>query len=386
MPVGESPAPDTGAGFFGVAHEAGRWSLTDPSGRQFFSLGVNHAEETNLKYPVNIDIWRERYGSREAWIADGVTRDLREWGFNTIGWTAECVAVGEIDVNDWDAPFDAKHSAQWTAADFAVANMPYCVALPVAPMEGWNINPQYPDVFSKEWTDWCDFIARSIVGQHADDPNLIGYFLADVPGWAGHPTGAYFPGVALGDSALGVVAERYYRTIHDAIRAYDRHHLILGDRYNGNREVPEAVLAAMGPYVDVLSIQYFPDASPEGYERMRVDLAHWHAETGKPVLIADIGNWCATEANPHRTSSLRDQCHRGQDYVSAFEAVVDEPWLVGWHWCAYVENFARGWGLKDPFDSAYGELVSQVADFNRTVPARTARGCMQRFPHVKGFR
>jgi hypothetical protein len=172
---------------------------------------------------------------------------------------------------------------------------------------------------------------------------------------------------------LAAVARQYYRTIHDAIRAYDPHHLILGDRYNGNREVPEVVLHAMADYVDVLSVQYFPDASEEGRRRMRDDLARWHRYTGKPVLIADIGNWCATASNPHRGSRLRDQRHRGEDYVAAFDAVADEPWLVGWHWCAYVENFARGWGLKDPQDRAYDDLVSQVRVFNTALPARRAR-------------
>lgn len=361
-------------GFFGIKQDAGRWSFTDPTGAPFLSVGVNHAEETNLKYPGNIDVWRERYGSRGSWITEGVTRDLKEWGFNTIGWTAECVAVGEIDVNDWDAHFDAKHSPQWSAQDFSLAGMPYCVALPVAPIEGWNANPQFPDVFSQEWADWCGYVARSIVAEHADSPHLIGYFLADVPAWAGHPSGNYFPGLALGDAeGLAAVAQQYYRTIHDAIRAYDSHHLILGDRYNGNREVPKVVLDAMADYVDVLSIQYFPDASEDGRRRMRDDLAHWNEYTGKPVLIADIGNWCASESNPHRGSDLRDQRHRGEDYVGAFDAVADEPWFVGWHWCAYVENFARGWGLKDPQDRAYDDLVSQVQAFNTALPERWAR-------------
>ena len=40
------------------------------------------------------------------------------------------------------------------------------------------------------------------------------------------------------------------------IRTYDQNHLILGDRYNGNKGIPTPVLKAMQPFVDVLSIQY----------------------------------------------------------------------------------------------------------------------------------
>lgn len=52
---------------------------------------MNHADETNLKYLGNIEIWRERYGSRAAWISDGVVADLTSWSFNTLAWTTECV-------------------------------------------------------------------------------------------------------------------------------------------------------------------------------------------------------------------------------------------------------------------------------------------------------
>jgi hypothetical protein len=61
--------------------------LVDPDGAPFLSLGINHADETNLQYPHNIDVWRRKYGSREAWIHDGVVADLRAWNFNTLGWT-----------------------------------------------------------------------------------------------------------------------------------------------------------------------------------------------------------------------------------------------------------------------------------------------------------
>ena len=42
--------------------------LLDPDGNPFLTLGVNHADETNLKYPRNVDVWRLKYGSRASWI------------------------------------------------------------------------------------------------------------------------------------------------------------------------------------------------------------------------------------------------------------------------------------------------------------------------------
>jgi hypothetical protein len=357
------------ASSFGLTHDGGRWAFTDARGERFFSLGLNHVDETNLKYPSNIDVWRRHYGSRAAWITEGVVPDLAAWGFNTIGWTSEFVSGEKI--SGWDTPFNSGHSKQWERADFDLAGMPYCVALPVAPIEAWIINPAYPDVFGKEFAQECAYLARSIVAEHADSPNLIGYFYVDVPSWLSHPTGAWFPGLEPGDEAgLAAVAHQYYKTMHDALRTYDPDHLILGDRHNGNLGIPDVLLDAMGDHVDVLSVQYFPDPTEASRQRMRDDLARWHERSGKPVLIADIGNWCATAHNPHRASALADQRARAEDYVAAFAAVKDEPWLIGWHWCSYLENSSRGWGLKSPDDEAYDELVAPIARYNATIGGR----------------
>src|SRR5262249_33740306 len=150
--------------------------------------------------------------------------------------------------------------------------------------------------------------------------------------------------------------------------------LILGDRYNGNLGIPEVVLDAISQYVDVLSVQYFTEPTAESRRKMREDLEGWHRRCGKPVLIADIGNWCATHHNPERVSDLPDQRARAEDYVAAFEAVADAPWLIGWHWCSYVENYTRGWGLKDPEDNPYDELVGPIEEYNKSFLAGRANG------------
>lgn len=147
---------------------------------------------------------------------------------------------------------------------------------------------------------------------------------------------------------------------------------MLGDRYNGNKGIPNAVLTAMKHFVDVLSVQYFPEPTAEGREQMVRRLRAWHRYTGKPVLLADIGNWTPTTLNPHRTSALESQAARASDYVAALEPLLAEPWFLGWHWCGYVENTARGWGLKDPWDDPYADLVPPVRELNSraTRPSR----------------
>jgi len=360
-------------GFFRVENAEGNWQMVDPTGKPFVSVGLNHADETNLKYPHNVDIWEKKYGSRDAWIREGVVKDLREWGFNTIGWTQEYVTGDWGKALDWFGdPIDLGHSIPWSAADLKKTQMPYVVQLRIAEIEDWNGHPWFPDVFSDEFDAYCEYLARSICLQHADDANLIGYFLTDIPAWLPHASGedfAQLKGLDARSRNIKVydIAYRYYETIARHIRRVDPHHLILGDRFNGNKGIPVPVLTAMRSFVDVLSVQYFTEPTESARMRMRADLANWHEVSRKPVLIADMGNWTATEMNPRRQSDIEDQAGRGQDYVDTLAGLVGEPWLVGWHWCAYVENTARGWGIKDPWDEPYTAMAEKVSAFNKRV-------------------
>jgi hypothetical protein len=353
--------------------------LVDPDGAPFLSLGLNHADETALKFPRNVDVWRERYGSRESWIRDGVVSDLRSWSFNTLGWTQEYVGGGWGEALDWFGdPIDLKHSTPWSAAELRTAGMPYVAQLPVQEIEDWNGYPAFRPL-DDDFEVWCDYLARSIVVEHAESPDLLGYFLVDIPAWLPHSSGRDFAELQGLDPAerekrLYDVASRYYETVAAAIRRYDPDHLILGDRFNGNKGIPEPVLRAMAPHVDVLSVQYFTEPTAESRTRLHDDLAAWREQCGdKPVIVADVGNWTPTQLNPHR-EGLPDHAARGADYGAALDAVLHEPWLAGWHWCGYVENTGgRGWGLKDPWDEPYRDLTDAITEHNRRALARYGR-------------
>jgi hypothetical protein len=231
---------------------------------------------------------------------------------------------------------------------------------------------RWRDVYSSDFEVYCEYLARRICFDHAESKNHMGYFLVDIPAWLPQARGNDFyqlKGLSgeVRDEKLYDIASKYYETITKHIRRYDANHLILGDRYNGNKGIPSAVLRAMKPFVDVLSVQYFTSPNEESRQQMRQDLARWQAETDKPVIIADIGNWTPTQLNPHRVSGIQDQRGRGEDYVEAIGAVLQEPWFLGWHWCAYVENKGRGWGIKDPWDEPYQDFTNLVKAFNKSI-------------------
>jgi hypothetical protein len=357
-------------GYFRVHRAADRWTFVSPQGRRFLNIGIAHAEPTNLQYPHNIAIWRERYGSRESWIRDGVVRDLTEWGFTAIGGTEEYVSGSGLGVTG--APIDIGHSPGWHPDDYAVAGLPYCVPLRPLEIEAWNGHPAYRDPTSAAFDDYCAYLARAVCTRHAEDPDLIGYFLVDGPCWAGHPTGADFSmlqglDAASRDAALADLASAYYETVTRHIRRYDPHHLILGDRYGIRAGMPDPVLRAMREHVDVLSVQTFTGADEAKSAEVVALLDRCHDLTGKPVLIADTGNWCATEMNPQRASDIHDQADRARHYVRTLSAFAARSWCLGWNWCGYVENLARGVGVKDPYDEPYREFTEPVRRFNHRI-------------------
>lgn len=359
-------------GYFRLEKANDRWWMVDPEGNGFITIGLNHPDESNLKYPHNIDIWKKKYGSREKWIKDGLVKDLNDWGFNTIGWTQDYISGDWGVALDWGVNINLWHSMGWSAADYKHADTPYILQLPVAEIQDWNGHPSFPDVYSRDFDVFCEYLTRSICADHADNKNLIGYFLVDIPAWLPHASGRDFELLKgldekTRDIKLYDVASKYYETIVKHIKRYDPNHLILGDRYNGNKGIPTAVLKAMKNYVDVLSVQYFPTNSPKGHQQMRNDLAQWQEITGKPVILADIGNSCATNMNPNRKSALADQAARANDYIGSMNSVINEPWFIGWHWCAHVENTARGWGIKDPWDEPYQDFANPISEYNKSI-------------------
>ncbi|MEV6370388.1 hypothetical protein AB0L86_26235 [Micromonospora musae] len=340
---------------FTVEHRDG-WRLRTPGGEPFRSIGIVHADDTNLRYPHNLDIYRARYGgSRRRWLREGLIPEMTSWGFNTVGWTSEYVSGSGLSTEG--RVVDLGHSEGLPPDELAGTGVPYTLSLRVAEIEHWNGVPAYRDPREPAFAQWCDHLARTLC--RPDDPNLLGYFLVDVPCWGRHPTGAGYP-----VAELAAIAEAYYRVASEAIRRHDRHHLILGDRYGGRVGAPEPVLDAMASYVDVLSVQLFPGPEAGRLEAALDIVGRWHERTGRPVLIADTGNWCPTVMSPGRTGSFRNQRERGLAYAASADAFAERPWCLGWHWCSWLENPHRGFGLKDPWDEPYRDLTDVVTETN----------------------
>lgn len=151
------------SGFFRL-EKADRWWLVTPDGSAFLSFGLNHTDPEYLLKNYNIDFWRKEFGFgdskepafRTAFI-DKVMNDISRFGMNTLGI------------------FAPKHL-------FGTLTVPYLRSLFFVRTAYWQLPTakSFPDVFSVEFEDRCERIARRLVLPGRDDPFLIGYTFTNV--------------------------------------------------------------------------------------------------------------------------------------------------------------------------------------------------------------
>ncbi len=155
-----------------------------------------------------------------------------------------------------------------------------------------------------------------------------------------------------GRKELSELARIYYQTTHDAIRRYDKHHLILGDRYEATQPIAMEVINAALPFVDVLSFQDFSDPVKH--------LREWYEKTGKPVLLAD-GAGIKWQTLPGEFTR-----NNGTWYTKTLEGLLQNPGCIGFHLCgAYLRNRARRYGLLDEQETPDEENVALITAANR---------------------
>ncbi len=332
-------------GFFRVSKIKNRWWLLTPDSQLFWSIGINHVDPATLRYTDSLDVWEKTYdNSMRKWLAS-VKKDFSSWGFNTLGWNQEVVTINDQN---------HRHSRSFTFEEYQWLDMPYCHLLPFIESHQWEIETRLPDIRSTGFAEWCDYVARDQCARMKDDPKLIGYFFTDCPTWV-HNNGLtawkaplFDPDMLktpTGKKELSDLASTYYRVIAESIRRYDPNHLILGDRYEANHLLPEEVVNAALPYVDVLSFQCFGNA-----EKVQERLGYWAKLVDKPVLLADNAQWVAPiePGWPPKNDRHIDPII----YKDILLTLRDMPHAVGYHLCgAYLRNKIRRYGLKDHRDN-----------------------------------
>ena len=188
----------------------------------------------------------------------------------------------------------------------------------------------------------------------------------------------------------GIIAEHYYRLVHDALREADPDALILGDRLPIYYD-PVAV-RAMVPYVDVISTNYNVDSADGWIARYFFDGLRQLAPR-TPVLISEWffaahENRSGNRNNGH-LMTVPTQAERTRGAIAAAQRFAREPQIVGIHWFQYYDHPTGGrtdgedynFGLVDIDDRPYEGLVEAFSRVNPSLAepastdARLTPGC-----------
>ncbi|EIM03702.1 beta-agarase [Rhodanobacter denitrificans] len=373
-------------------------------------IGYNHGRWFDF-YAANL----YRVDGRDwlaAWRRRALDR-LQAWGFNTLGnWSDD--ALGQAHRLPYTRSIEI-------AGDYANVSSGY---------DYWG---RMPDPFDPRFAQAAERAAATASAGVRDDPWLLGYFADNELAWAGSgPQGRW--GLALGtlagdakspakqafiamlrkkyaapetlSAAWGIAlaswdaldatgfaapapneahpaiardysawlrryADAYFRTVAEALRHHDPHHLFLGGRFAVN--TPEAV-AACAAYCDVLSFNVYADLPQHG-----LDLAALHA-LDKPVLIGEFA-FGSTDRGPFGAGPVPvwNEQQRGEAYAKFVAAAASDPNIVGAHWFDYADQPVTGrlldgenshFGLAGITDIPFGGFVQAVRAANEQVRDR----------------
>ncbi|MEM7602248.1 MAG: hypothetical protein AAF357_12635, partial [Verrucomicrobiota bacterium] len=153
-------------GFF-RAEKDGRWWLVTPEGNAFLSFGINHFTPSLFQQPHNASIWQKKLGIENVKDQSQLQPALKNWfleicqeyGFNTVG------VHNSLQVINRPKPA-----------------MPYMQPIQFVETPHWKSeipDENFVDVFSIEFANHCDRLAKEIAAPLRDDPFLLGYSMTD---------------------------------------------------------------------------------------------------------------------------------------------------------------------------------------------------------------
>jgi len=362
------------SGFFRAERVGRDWTLVDPEGWPFVSVGLCSVNLSN--FPAGTA--EARFGGTLQW-AEHTVRFLRECGFNTLGRWSDAALFAQLK----------ERLAYVTTISFMAA---YDKQRPEA-----NGPRRFPErtipVFDQEFPEFCDKLAAGLAASK-DDPWLLGHlsdnelpfrpeglscYLRLPPTDPGHQAAAAWltahkkKADQLTDADqlafIATVAERYYTVVGQALRKHDPNHLYLGSRLNG-RNINDGTLRGSRP-LDVVSINMYHHWSNDD-ERMD----RWAELSGRPILNSE---WYAMSLASDKVETngagfrVRSQRDRGLFYQNLCLGMLGNRNCVGWHWFKYGgDDATSSRGFVSPALEPHREMTDLMRQLNTQVYALRA--------------
>lgn len=411
------------SGFFHVEKKGQRWVLVDPDGNAFFHLGVcafNPADDyTYFAGRERVYEWLPTHEGEFAtafhpepyWnplaLSFHLVNTIRKFGkpYDSVAYTTRMIdRVRKWGFNSAGA-FGAGDPGVRRRMDF-----PHVAQLPLTIWDGF---PELPgcqgifDPFSDRAREQCEKVFAERLPSAANEPLLIGYFLANEPLWEGIPGAvAALDGSQAGKRKLASflegkyktveafnrawetslasfaeVAERglpmksgaaqadmhafteifldaYFRLVTETFHKYDKNHLLIGNRFQPGTINNETVCRLSGRYMDVVSFNYYT----YGFDLKLLErIRSWMGD--KPMFFSEF--YFSSPPDSGLTGGGKDlasQRERGLAYRHYVEHAAALGYVVGIEWFTLVDQATTGRSFEKYNGEAANTGLISVAD------------------------
>lgn len=343
-------------GRFHVKKIGDRWWIIDPHGYPYYMRGV--ASFRKGTSDRNKKAWNERFGSDDNWVS--VCRnELARMGVHSTGAFGSNGAYGiqqNYNTANTSAPFPLAPSFGFLSQFRTQKKHAYA--------DGNSAN-EVGLVLYEDWGAFCEEYMRSTAFQpYVNDKNTFGFFSdneldfssqnsailqrfldikdqSDVAYLAARAfmdeKGASKVTDALNSEFAGMLAEKYYKGVREALDKVDPQLLYLGSRLHGTPKYLEGVVRAAGKYCDIVSINYYSRWSPEGTK-----MAEWAEWAGKPFVVTEFYTKGVEDSDLNNGSGagfcVPTQKERAYAYQHFTLGLLEAKNCVGWYWFKYQDD------------------------------------------------
>jgi hypothetical protein len=381
------------SGFFRVEKSGNRWWVIDPEGHYNIQRVINGYRKGTSEQ--NEKSFMAQFGTDENWVNASAKffSDIRING--TGSWSTDSIV----------RKYNSKSSSQKLSYS---ANLRMMAAYGNKRGGTYQLpgNIGFPNqtvfVFDPEFAVFCDSLAKAEITANINDASLFGYFSDNElpfglknlegyltlknkqdPGFIAATNWLKSKGITEAQITdkeraefAGYVAERYYKTVSEAIRKADPNHLYLGSRLHGNAKFVPEILTAAGKYCDVVSLNYYGVWTPTSEH-----LALWDKFLNKPFIITEFYTKAMDSGLANTTGAgytVHTQKDRGYAYQDFCLALLESKNCVGWHYFKYQDNdpTAKGVdpsnvdsnkGIVDNYYKPYQDLTNSMKQLNEQV-------------------
>lgn len=352
-------------GRFYVTKIGPRWWLVDPEGYLHHQRAV-----TSVRYGSsdrNASAFQSRFGGDDALWLSTTQRELANVGIHGTG--AFCT--------DTYQKIQAHNAANPDAPLMLCPSFGFIGAAAKA-LDNTNLNSanaKIGAVLHPNWESWVKEYAKTTLAPYKGDPNVVGIFSDNEIPFGGSSSDRTnyilykllkLPATHFGHQAAQAwvdvnypqmasdysnmwwsvnlkftqyLAEKYYKGVSEAIKAFDPQMLYLGTRLHGEYKTQEVVTAA-GKYCDVVSINYYGNWTPQIEVGGRV--SEWEQWSNKPFLVTEFYTKGIDDSDLNNESgagfAVRNQAARAYAYQNFTLGLLQATNCVGWHWFKYQDD------------------------------------------------